>query len=236
MLGKASNLVRRLPGVWSVARRFRTLLFPPPNRAVEDYATHLPVLIGLAQLVPIRHVIEFGCGEYSTIAFLKRAVFPHLVSLQSFETDDSWLSKVSALAGEDPRLLLKNTKATGIPGDETFRNESLDLAFIDDGLTAEQRAQTIQGFFVSHLQARVVAVHDFEIALYREMVPRTMQSFCFDGVLPWTGVIWRGETLRLSDLRRLNRLIRSASNRISVSDCHGWLESFHKEGFPSLVR
>src|ERR1044071_885749 len=47
-------------------------------RAHNDYATHIPILIGLARLREIRRVLEFGCGRYSTLTFLKASAFPHL--------------------------------------------------------------------------------------------------------------------------------------------------------------
>src|SRR5689334_1154503 len=32
-------------------------------RAENDYATHVPILIGLARMREIRNVLEFGCGR-----------------------------------------------------------------------------------------------------------------------------------------------------------------------------
>src|SRR6185295_2581550 len=70
-------------------------------RARNDYATHIPILIGLARLREIRSVLEFGCGNYSTLTFLNRFAFPQLERLHSIENDDSWASTMQEAAKDD---------------------------------------------------------------------------------------------------------------------------------------
>src|SRR6476469_79510 len=76
-------------------------------RARNDYATHVPILIGLARLREIRSVLEFGCGHYSTLTFLNASAFPHLERLQSIENDDSWAATIQTAAREDRRWSLQ---------------------------------------------------------------------------------------------------------------------------------
>ena len=86
--------------------RRRVKYFPTP-RSLNDYATHIPILIGLARLREVRSVLEFGCGHFSTLTFLNRSAFPHLESLLSIENDDSWAATIEQAAKHDPRWTLQ---------------------------------------------------------------------------------------------------------------------------------
>src|ERR1043165_8497902 len=88
-------------GIKSHLRKY----FAPP-RALNDYATHIPILIGLARLREIRSVLEFGCGNYSTLTFLNAAAFQHLDRLDSIENDDSWAATIQNAAAADQRWAL----------------------------------------------------------------------------------------------------------------------------------
>ena len=79
--------------------RRRVKYFSTP-RALNDYATHIPILIGLSRLRQIRHVLEFGCGHYSTLTFLNRSAFPHLEQLHSVENDDAWAATIQEAASD----------------------------------------------------------------------------------------------------------------------------------------
>jgi len=76
-------------------------------RALKDYATHIPILIGLARLRKVRSVLEFGCGHYSTLTFLNASAFPHLERLHSIENDDSWAQTIEEAARNDHRWRLQ---------------------------------------------------------------------------------------------------------------------------------
>src|SRR6185369_3032091 len=76
-------------------------------RALKDYATHIPILIGLARLREVRSVLEFGCGHYSTLTFLNASAFPHLERLHSIENDDAWAATIQEAAKHDRRWTLQ---------------------------------------------------------------------------------------------------------------------------------
>src|SRR5215207_10889023 len=76
-------------------------------RAENDYATHVPILLGLARMREIKSVLEFGCGRYSTLTFLNRAAFPHLERLHSIENDSIWAETIHEAAKSDERWTLK---------------------------------------------------------------------------------------------------------------------------------
>src|SRR5262245_54771374 len=99
-------------------------------RALNDYATHIPILIGLARLREIRSVLEFGCGHYSTLTFLNRFAFPDLERLHSIENDDAWALAIQEAAKNDPRWSLE--VVNGEISDAIPDLESFDLILIDD--------------------------------------------------------------------------------------------------------
>src|SRR5579859_3848467 len=89
---------------WRLTDRY---LWPCVPRSAKPYTTHLPALLALRFLRPIRRVLELGAGEHSTLAFLDRECFPELETLLSFEQDPQWAERVKTLAGSDARLSLQ---------------------------------------------------------------------------------------------------------------------------------
>src|SRR5213083_1622075 len=77
-----------------------------PERAKNPYATHLPILVGIARLLKVKRVLELGCGQYSTSTFLDRSAFPDLITLHSLENDRHWIEKMSEMIRKDPRASL----------------------------------------------------------------------------------------------------------------------------------
>lgn len=68
------------------------------ERAANAHATHVPVLVGLARLLNVERVIEYGCGEYSTLTFFNRSAFPRLSKLLSLENDAEWFARMAERA------------------------------------------------------------------------------------------------------------------------------------------
>ena len=87
-------------------RKLKSALYPLPPRAENAYATHVPVLIGLAAIRPVERVLEFGCGHYSTKTFLKRSIFPNLKELQSVENDADWAETIREAVKDDARSVV----------------------------------------------------------------------------------------------------------------------------------
>ena len=58
------------------------------------YGSHQPALRALARFMPIRSVIEFGAGVFSTHLFLDPEAFPDLTSLVTFENTDQYIDDV----------------------------------------------------------------------------------------------------------------------------------------------
>lgn len=172
-------------------------------RALNDYATHVPILIGLARLREIKSVLEFGCGYYSTLTFLNRAAFPHLERLQSVENDASWAETIHEAAKSDERWTLKLVRreiADAVPDLEAF-----DLVLIDDSKTSAQRSATIRAVAGKQPQRPWIVIHDFEVEEYRRAAVGFKQRHTFKAYNPETGVL----SNRVTHWKSLDRTIRS---------------------------
>jgi hypothetical protein len=182
--------------------RLRARFFATP-RALNDYATHVPILIGLARLREIRSVLELGCGYYSTLTFLNRAAFPHVERLQSVENDSSWAETIHEAAKSDERWTLKLVRreiADAIPDLEAF-----DLILIDDSKTSTQRSATIRAVAGKQPQRPWIVIHDFEVDEYRQAAADFKHRHTFKAFNPETGVV----SNRPTQLKSLDRTIKS---------------------------
>lgn len=63
------------------------------QQAWNDYGSHVPALCSVARALPVRTVLEYGSGRYSTGIFLDRKRFPHVEKVVSLESDANWWSE-----------------------------------------------------------------------------------------------------------------------------------------------
>ena len=203
----------------SVPLRLYAKYFSTP-RALNDYATHVPILIGLARLREIKSVLEFGCGYYSTLTFLNRAAFPHLERLQSVENDTSWAETIHEAAKSDERWTLKLVRreiADSVPDLEAF-----DLVLIDDSKTSTQRSATIRSVAAKQPQRPWIVIHDFEVGEYRRAAADFKHRHTFKAFNPETGVL----SNRPTHLKSLDRAIKSKARAIEPDQTGRWLRVF----------
>lgn len=185
------------------ARRalYRTKQGVRPQHPV-GYATHQPVLIGLAQIRPIRRVLEFGSGLYSSKLFLNRDLFPQLEELVSYEDTAEWRDAVLEAVGDDDRFDLRLVDAVNesVPADL----ERFDLIFVDDSHKLKFRAQTMATVGDRRPRNPIVVVHDFEWRPYRRALMERFEHIAnFDTFTPQTGVCWNGDTIDSSRMEAL---------------------------------
>jgi predicted O-methyltransferase YrrM len=192
-------------------------------RARNDYATHVPILIGLARMREIRNVLEFGCGHYSTLTFLNRTAFPHLERLQSIENDVSWAETMKASVNDDRCIL---SLVTGEIADRVreLDLEAFDLILIDDSKTSAQRASTIRAIAARQTQRPWIVVHDFEVEEYRKAAIGFKQRHTFRAYNPHTGLVCN-KTL---DVKLIEQLVKKNSKALAPDDLEGWLTVFSK--------
>jgi len=202
-------------------RKFKSVLKPLPPRAENAYATHLPVLIGLAAIRPIRRVLEFGCGHYSTKTFLQRAVFPDLEELQSVENDPAWGETMREIIKHDPRSCVTFVNGAMCEAVRKFDLEAFDLILVDDSTNAADRAATIRALSSLHPSNPWLVIHDYEVEAYRSASSAFKQRFAFKAYNPHTGLISNSGFTRA--VKILDQRIKENSSALGPDDAEGWL-------------
>jgi hypothetical protein len=59
-------------------------------RASEQHSNYPPVRIGLANLLRIDNILEFGAGVYSRPLFINSSFFPTMQEVHTYENDSAW--------------------------------------------------------------------------------------------------------------------------------------------------
>jgi len=190
-------------------------------RALNDYATHVPVLIGLARMREIRNVLEFGCGYYSTLTFLNRTAFPHLERLHSIENDTTWSETVNEVAKTDERWTLQLVNGEIADCVAKLDLESFDLILIDDSKTSTQRAATIRAVANKQPQRPWIAIHDFEVDEYKAAAAGFRQLHKFKAYNPETGLVSNS----IINTRHLARLLKENSKALQPDDVNAWIRT-----------
>ena len=192
------------------------------RRALNDYATHIPILIGLARLRDVRSVLEFGCGRYSTLTFLNRSAFPHLERLHSIENDDAWAHTIEEAAGNDLRWRLQVVKREISESVAELDLESFDLILIDDSKISEQRCATIRAVAAKEPKHPWIVIHDFEFGEYRRAASAFQHRHRFRAYNPETGVVGN----RLDQWKTLDGVIRSKAKLLEPDAIAQWIDSY----------
>ncbi len=199
-------------------------IFSTP-RALNDYATHIPILIGLARAREIRSVLEFGCGQYSTLTFLDRAAFPHLKRLHSIENDDAWAQMIQETAKDDRRWTLQSVNGEISASVADLDLESFDLVLIDDSKTSAQRVETIRAIAAKQSKHPWIVIHDFEFDEYRRAASGFKHRHRFRAYNPETGVVGN----RVDEWSAIDRVIRSKAKLLEPDAVAQWIDSFRQD-------
>jgi CheY-like chemotaxis protein len=193
-------------------------------RARNDYATHVPIIIGLARVREIKNVLELGCGYYSTLTFLNRKAFPYLERLQSVENDASWAEIVAEIARSNERSTLTFAEGEIADAIANIDLEQFDLILVDDSKTAAQRSETIRAISAKEPRRPWIAIHDFEVSDYRRAAANFRQKYAFKIYNPWTGLVWNGLT-ETRTMRALERSLKDHSKTLEPDDVKGWINA-----------
>ena len=181
------------------------------------------MLLGLARLRTIRRVLEFWCGQYSTLTFLDRAAFSHLERLDSFENDPGWFKQIVTKLQDDSRITL--TYVQGEMGAAAIKTDprEYDIVFIDDSVL-KGRSATIRA--VGAWRTHLVVVHDYETFVHRLAARAFTHRYRFKALVPNTGVLWNGATPTPEQLRLLDNLIKRHRQELEPGDISGWIRVF----------
>lgn len=207
-------------------KRVNRRLFGPTLRATNDYATHLPILVGLARSVEVRSVLELGCGKYSTLTFLNRDVFPDLELLDSYETDPVWAATIRTATNTDSRSTLK--LVDGLIADSLVHTnlEAYDLIFVDDSENADDRTKTIKYLVERRPRRPFVVLHDFEVAEYAKIAKSFRHRYPFRVFNPETGVLWEERPLNRKPFKQIDTVLRKYARKLQPDDVPGWVKVF----------
>jgi len=177
---------------WLIARSIsaarRSFSAPAGARALNPYASHVPVLGLLGRTYKVRRVLEFGSGRYSTTSFLNPELFPLLEELHSFETDPNWYHVMREFHRNDSRLTLTMTTERMSRVAERMDYSLYDLVFVDDSNTARLRFETIRAVAERCRAATLVVLHDYDNPLYRLAAHSFRHRWVLRTVLPHTCV------------------------------------------------
>ena len=207
-------------------RKLKSVLQPLPPRAQNAYATHIPVLIGLAAIRPIRRVLELGCGHYSTKTFLERAAFPDLKELQSVEDDPDWAETMRDAIKDDARCTVTVVTGAISAAMRQFDLEAFDLILVDDSTNAESRAATIRALSCLHPSHPWLVIHDYEVEEYRTASLGFRQRFTFRAFNPHTGLV--SNSGFTSAVKLLDQRLKTNRSRQRHDDVEGWLQILRK--------
>src|ERR1051325_1354541 len=226
----SSKTIRRgVAKLRAYARPLKNKLVGIAPRASNDYATHIPILVGIAQRFTIRRVLELGCGPFSTPTFLNTEVFSDLEQLDSYETDHSWFDKSVTAFARDWRYrphFVNGAMSASLNETELSR---FDLIFVDDSTTVIERAETIRRLASRPSPTQLIAIHDFEISDYREAASTFEHQQIFRAFTPQTGVVWNGSTQPVGALKKLHRQMIRHSKNLKVDDLTGWRKVVHED-------
>jgi hypothetical protein len=202
-------------------RKVKPVLQPLPPRARNAYATHVPVLIGLAAIRPIRRVLEFGCGHYSTKMFLQRSAFPDLVELQSVENDANWAAAMREAVAGDARCHVTVVSGAMCDAVSKFDLESFDLILVDDSTNASDRANTIRALSGFDPSNPWFVIHDYEVEEYRRASSGFKERLTFKAYNPHTGLV--ANSALPSAIKTLDQRLKSYSSRLRPDGLESWL-------------
>ena len=198
-------------------------IWKSPPRGANPYITHLPVLFTLRRFRRFRRVLELGCGEGSTLAFLDRSCFPEVERLVSYENDLVWAERVEEMAHGDRRLCMKVRSGSMAKAVAEEELGDYDLVFIDDSRTIAERSETISTIAARRPQTAVVVIHDFEILEYRYAALAFKHRCRITGLSPNVGVLWNRGGVARQPLRTLNHALHNLPTTSYPSDRRGWL-------------
>src|ERR1700729_4424854 len=113
-------------------------------RSIEPYATHVPVLVGVAAALKPKRLIEFGSGSFSTLSFLDDVAFPSLEEVRSYENNEEWFKQIQAKSRGSSRVDLQYFAGDMYRAVAGANVAAADMIFLDDSPSAEERVKTVK--------------------------------------------------------------------------------------------
>lgn len=160
----------------------------------DPYATHLPVLQAIGAKLPIKRVLELGCGPYSTPTFLDVNVYPELEVLTAVEGYANYREWARQVFDEDKRLTILS-----VEGFRLHQTTGYDLILVDNGRSKFERIQAIKLVSGLYPEDVLVIIHDFEQDEYQQAADFDWVEI-YKELTPWTAACWNGDPERFTEL------------------------------------
>lgn len=194
-----------------------------PLRSSNPYATHIPILIALPRFFKITRVLEFGCGQYSTLLFLNRNIYTDLIECTSLENDFQWYKEIKEKVAGDARINMHYVNENYSQVIKELDFQKYNLILIDDSKNSKDRAVTICEVIKKSEFNNLIVVHDFEIFEYKRAASKLKNQFLFTSLNPCTGVLWkRFSIFKQIKLLKINKIIKKHKNNIEPDDYDAW--------------
>jgi hypothetical protein len=195
-------------------------------RSSQPHATHIPVLVGVAAAVLPQKLVEFGSGNFSTLAFTDETAFPSLVHVESYENDRLWMQRMEAKLAGNLRVACRSFEGRMRNAVSGANLASADLILVDDSLSGWERSLTLIEVARNCGERPITIVHDYELPTLRLACLKFERRFAFATFTPQCCAVWNGNPHRKTLLESVARKLEENASRLSVTDARGWAKVF----------
>ena len=195
-------------------------------RSEQPYATHIPVLVGVAAAFLPKRLVEFGSGDFSTLAFLDETAFPSLVQLSSYENNLSWVRHMETKLAGNPRVDLRFFEGRMRDAVSTANLAAADLIFVDDSPSGWERGHTLAAVAQSCRKRQLTIVHDYDLPGIRVACRKFEHRFPFTQFTPQSCAVWNGDQPSRGLLESVAHRLEEYAAHLSVTDARGWARIF----------
>jgi hypothetical protein len=226
---EAANAISR-PGMFSLKALAKQLYCRTQGmvpRSEQPFATHIPVLIGVAAVCFPHRLIEFGSGNFSTLTFLDERIFPSLNQIESYENDLSWMQEMETKVAGDSRVTCRFFEGKMRDAVSQAGVAAADLIFIDDSANGWERAHTVTEVARTCREKPITIVHDYDLPAIRFACRKFDYRFPFTAFTPQSCAVWNGNPGRRAWLEGVERRITENASRLPAADAQGWAKVFH---------
>lgn len=192
----------------------------------QPYATHIPVLVGVAATCLPERLVEFGSGNFSTLTFLDETVFPSLRRIESYENDLSWMQHIDAKLAGNPRVACQFFDGRMRDAVSGANVAAADLIFVDVSPSGWERRHTLMAVARNCGKRPIIIVHDYDLPGVRVACRKFEHRFSFTSFTPQSCAVWNGSLHRKALLESVACRIEENAPRLSVSDARGWAKVF----------
>jgi len=195
-------------------------------RSEQPYATHIPVLIGVAAACLPQKVVEFGSGDFSTLTFLNQTVFPSVLRVDSYENNRDWIRRMQVKLSGNPRAACHFFEGRMRDAISCDNLAAADLIFIDDSPSGWERAHTVKEVARICSERSITIVHDYDLPAIRIACRKFEHRVAFTSFTPQSCAVWNGNPDRKVLLEGVVQKLEENASCLSVTDARGWAKVF----------